>query len=384
MGWIHQFVRKGWSTPLVLIVLALLLVPAARPAEARGASTREVTVMTRNLYLGASLDGVLAAEDFLELAVAVADVWDTVQETDFEERAGALADEIVDARVDLVALQEAAIWRTQFPSDPTTAATDVVYDFVEILIDALYERGAYYEVVVSQDRLDAELPSITGGDIRFTDRDVILARKTRRHGHLTVLATDAAHFDPDHLLSVPVGGPGGPVVTILRGWVSADVRVRGKKFRIVNTHLEDPTFSPPVALLQAATALELLAGPLDTDMPVICLGDFNADAFGGSETYDILLDGGLEDVWTDLFDPGLTWGQAPDLLNEESTLTERLDLILFRGPFRVGDVDVVGEDPDDRTKSGLWPSDHAGVVATLELRPHRHSRRHARHGRRRR
>ena len=68
---------------------------------------------------------------------------------------------------------------------------------------------------------------------------------------------------------------------------------------------------------------------------------------------------------------GISWGGS-------------LDLILFRGPFKVDDVDVVGEDPDDRTESGLWPSDHAGVVATLELRPHRHSRRPARHGRRRR
>jgi hypothetical protein len=29
--------------------------------------------------------------------------------------------------------------------------------------------------------------------------------------------------------------------------------------------------------------------------------------------------------------------------------------------------DVVGADPADRTPSGLWPSDHAGVVAELRL-----------------
>ena len=33
-------------------------------------------------------------------------------------------------------------------------------------------------------------------------------------------------------------------------------------------------------------------------------------------------------------------------------------------------VDVVGEEPADRTASGLWPSDHAGVIATLTLPKH--------------
>jgi hypothetical protein len=28
---------------------------------------------------------------------------------------------------------------------------------------------------------------------------------------------------------------------------------------------------------------------------------------------------------------------------------------------------LVGNDPDDRTPSGLWPSDHAGVVARLRF-----------------
>jgi endonuclease/exonuclease/phosphatase family metal-dependent hydrolase len=351
---------QAWPRRAFLLLALLVAVPGAQPAVAHGSRARTVTVMTRNLYLGAPLDGVLLAGDFVGLAFAVADVWDTVQDTDFEERAEAVAHEIICARADLVGLQEAAIWRTEYPASPAPA-TEVAYDFVEILLDELAERGAHYEVVVSQDNLDAELPSITGEDIRFTDRDVILARKTRRGGRLKVLSTDAAHFD--NLLALPVGGPGGPVVTILRGWVAADVKLRGKKFRFLNTHLEDG-----FALIQEATAYELLAGPLATDLPVICLGDFNSDAYGvGTESYEILLAGGLQDAWADECDAGLTWGQAPDLSNTESTLTERLDLILYDGPFRVKDVYVVGDDEDDRTGSGLWPSDHAGVVATFRL-----------------
>jgi hypothetical protein len=32
------------------------------------------------------------------------------------------------------------------------------------------------------------------------------------------------------------------------------------------------------------------------------------------------------------------------------------------------DIRRVGDQPGDRTPSGLWPSDHAGVIATLKIR----------------
>jgi hypothetical protein len=57
------------------------------------------------------------------------------------QRAEALADEIVRASPDLVGLQEAALFRTQIPADgPATPATNVSYDFIQILIDALEDR----------------------------------------------------------------------------------------------------------------------------------------------------------------------------------------------------------------------------------------------------
>ena len=33
-------------------------------------------------------------------------------------------------------------------------------------------------------------------------------------------------------------------------------------------------------------------------------------------------------------------------------------------------AEVIGEELGDRTAAGLWPSDHAGVVATLRLATH--------------
>jgi hypothetical protein len=58
---------------------------------------------------------------------------------------------------------------------------------------------------------------------------------------------------------------------------------------------------------------------------------------------------------------------VPGLDNAASLLDVRVDLVLVRGGLGIGSAVRVGEDPDDRTPSGLWPSDHAGVVAGLTL-----------------
>ncbi len=75
--------------------------------------------------------------------------------------------------------------------------------------------------------------------------------------------------------------------------------------------------------------------------------------------------GGFVDVWTG--SGGLTCCHAVDLHYPGSTLTKRMDLVLTKGGFNPVAVDVVGEESADRTASGLWPSDHAGVVATLQI-----------------
>jgi len=46
---------------------------------------------------------------------------------------------------------------------------------------------------------------------------------------------------------------------------------------------------------------------------------------------------------------------------------QRIDLVLYRGDLAAREMDRVGEEPADQTPSGLWPSDHAGVAATLAL-----------------
>ncbi len=103
--------------------------------------------MSRNIYLGADIFPVLEAAqnpDPSAIPMAVTGVFQTVQNTNFPERAQALADEIHRYRPDVIGLQEVSTWRTQIPGDfligNPTQATDVAYDFLEILQAALSER----------------------------------------------------------------------------------------------------------------------------------------------------------------------------------------------------------------------------------------------------
>jgi len=86
------------------------------------------------------------------------------------------------------------------------------------------------------------------------------------------------------------------------------VQIRGKNYKFVTTHLE--TFSPYIQNLQTE---ELLAGPLNSNLPVILAGDLNSDAYQpnlniGPAIVDLEA-AGFQDVWFTLHpqDPGLTW-----------------------------------------------------------------------------
>jgi endonuclease/exonuclease/phosphatase family metal-dependent hydrolase len=347
----------------VLLVLAaaaaLLAVPAARAEQEHPfAGDRQVTVMTQNLYLGTDLNPIFGAPNLPALFAAVGAGWAQVQANDFPARAEAIADEISAAQPDLVGLQEAELYRTDFPPDgPATPAETVAYDFIQLLVNALAERGLSYEAVDVFSGTDVELPAGFPPtlDIRFTDRMTILARTDERTADLKLSDPQFGTYPTALTIQTAAGQ-----ITAPRGWVSVDVKIRGKSFRLITTHLE--AFSPLVRNPQAA---ELLAGPANTELPVVALGDFNSGPGGDLGAYGILLAGGFSDAWAG--GDGLTCCHAADLHNPNPTLTKRIDLVLTRGGFETVSVEVVGEHPADRTPSGLWPSDHAGVVATLRL-----------------
>ncbi|HXV58117.1 MAG TPA: endonuclease/exonuclease/phosphatase family protein [Gaiellaceae bacterium] len=345
---------------LLAAALAALLVAALWPAGA-SAHGRQVTVMTRNLFVGTDLAPVLQAQTLPQLLSATTTAFLEVQATRFPERARALAGEIAETRPDVVGLQEAMVISTDAPADgPATPAEVVLHDYLTLLLAELEARGLRYVPRAIVVNADSELPTALGFDVRATDRDVILVRADRRP-RLHVTGSQAGSYAAQVVFPTLLGPVAFP-----RGWTAVDLKLRGERFRVVNTHLE--AFSAPVQVAQAG---ELLAGPAATARPTVLLGDFNSRADGtGTPTYGILRAAGFADAWSDVHpgDPGLTCCWETHLLSPVPPFDERIDLVLSRGGFDALEAEIVGEDPvADRTPSGLLHSDHAGVVARLRL-----------------
>jgi len=316
-----------------------------------------ITVMSRNMYVGANVDVVIGG-DPSQIPFLVAQAFQELLSTNYPLRAELLADEIARTRPHVVGLQEVSLVRIQNPGDflvgNPVRATTVVIDFLPVLLDALEARGLDYRVARSVENTDVELPMVTSAtptfaDVRLTDYDAILVR-----GDVRTANAVAANYAVD----MPV--PNTPIV-VKRGYVAVDATVGGLTYRVVNTHLESAF--ELVRLGQAAELVQYLAGET---RPIIALGDFNSDAETGGQTYQFLAGSGYTDAWLSRDGgptQGLTCCQASDLSNTTSILDERLDLVLSRN--MAGDpvfADVIGDDPSERS-GGLWPSDHAGVVA---------------------
>ena len=355
----------GGHASITLLLGIILTAPLmAFLGDSPAAPTAKITVMTRNLYVGASFRILLGASTPDDIRDRVAQVYARILSSKFASRAEAIANEIAEARPDVVGLQEAILLLVKPPGEPSIANQPeppaVAIDYLQILLDALQRRRAGYAIAAIVNNTDLTESTRNGERIRLIDRDVILVRTDLPPGEMRVLNTQAKNFDTKATLELM-----GNEVTLLRSWCSVDLMVRGKLVRVVNTHLEEEFFD----LVQTFQADELLAGPFRTDLPVIVLGDFNAS--DGSDTYRYFLKSGVKDTWVLAHpgDPGFSCCQGEDLLNSTSQLKERIDFILYRGSqINVDEIKLVGSHPSDRTPSGHWPSDHAGVVAKLSIK----------------
>jgi hypothetical protein len=376
---------------LFCVALIAVIVVRAEPSD----DQRAVTVMTRNLYVGGDITRPLrAAQDrtgrdaILALGHANHELRRIVDHTSFAVRSELLADEIAAARPDLLGLQEVALWR-HGPMQPDKLgqlnATEVDYDFLSMLTAALDERGAPYDVVHAQQGSDVEAPAFIGNpfagtatagrDIRLTVRDVILVR---RNSGLRITESGGGQYR--HRLEVTIAGT---VFSFIRGYALADFAIGSKRLRFATTHLESQ--SGDVAAGQAQELVQGLTGRTPLTTIVAC--DCNSDPRGGpggrgeaaapSTTYRLLTQGDdLEDLW--LQQPasagrGFTAGLS-ELVNDPTAdgFSRRLDLMLARSAessgLYVSHGQVTGDELTDRdSRTGLWPSDHAGVVLHLGL-----------------
>jgi hypothetical protein len=84
-----------------------------------------------------------------------------------------------------------------------------------------------------------------------------------------------------------------------------------------------------------------------------------------------MAEGGFKDLWARFKRrPGYTCCQSGDLLNFESELYKRIDLIYVKDSddikFLPSPMQVTGNRQRDKTDSGRWPSDHASVAAKIK------------------
>ena len=79
---------------------------------------------------------------------------------------------------------------------------------------------------------------------------------------------------------------------------------------------------------------------------------------------------GYKDAWLEkrwgAWQDGDTFGHDADLLNPVANFYERIDFVFYRNfEPRIPVVVILGDEQFNRTESGLWPSDHAGVAALI-------------------
>lgn len=307
----------------------------------------KVSYLTWNIYQGFDVAPLFVAPPEL-IPEAVTQILRQFLATNFPVRAKAIAKAIASEKPDLIGLQEAVKLELIIPTFRT-----VTYDFIDILLEALEERGLKYEVAALNNNVQAELPDSNGNLVRFLERDAILIRKGCK---FDVIGRQEANFLTN--LTVPLAGQ---PFTIIRGWSSIDVKIDGKVFRMINTRLD-----PSVEFIRNAQAMEIIQGPANTSLPVVITGDLNS--IPNSSTYNLFINAGFQDVWARVNGgQGFTAVQSPDLLNAVSLLNRRIDYILFKNGWEPNDAEIVGELQKDRTKTGLWPSDHAGLSASLFL-----------------
>jgi endonuclease/exonuclease/phosphatase family metal-dependent hydrolase len=318
---------------LLVAVGAIGIAPAAASAK-----KQDLKVMTRNVYLGADIIPLATARTEAEFEQAAAQRYNTVLANRFPARAKALAAEIKKAKPDLVGVQEATTWRRGadgVKDGPATPATQVVYDSAKELLKALKKAHAPYKLAVERPWFDFEAPTALGYDVRITQNDAILVRK-------------------------------GSKVKITKKF-KVDGKLAKRRFRFVSTHLE--AYSADIADKQMGELLKT-TGPLGSKKrQTILVGDFNSAPTGNANdrgttrdasAYYTAIDAGFRNP----LPKRSTCCFAEDLHSTADRLETWIDHVLVRPKIKAVKSGIVGT----RQVGGLYPSDHAGIFATLRLK----------------
>ena len=388
-------------------------------------ATGEIDVMTQNQYLGADLGPVLAAaiSDPSNMNAAVVDSLSKIAESRPTERVRTLAEQIAQRNPDVVGLQEAykfeCVPDTEhgFPPVMGKGCDDLAIkaaftDHLKDTVEALEELGSKYVVAgrVTNLKVD-EIPFTVNNYsalLSIADRDVILVRADlsaewvnfARVGLCPKPSDQGCNYQaapPPLEVEIPDRDPEKPpikiTIALVRGFLAVDVTIKGRVYRVFNTHLEQRLLAEGLTdtrlfqVRQASELVDIALGTWDGSKKMIIVGDINSDPRDRFlvpppppsphlTPYEMFTFNNLfRDTWTLRYHhrPGLTCCQTEDLGNHRSELYERIDMIFSHTPpLRVLDMELIGEKKRDKTdpppKGGLWPSDHAALAATLQFK----------------
>lgn len=368
----------------------------------------EIDIITQNQYIGGDLNIGTTATDPVAANQAIIDMLTVIAQSRPAERVRALAAEIAQRHPDVVGLQEAFTFICEGPGCEAPAIKEAFVDHLQYTEEAL--RGMYAPPWKVTNLNVGPIPFYVQGYgpaiLRIEDRDAILVRTGLEATKVTFADDICQHSDDGcnyrAAFGVPLPPP-APSIVIKRGFLAIDVTIQGRGYRVFNTHLEQRRVIPTLCetqIYQVLQAYELLNTILNTSQfkTVIVVGDINS-ALGDTIScpgiqpkfplpgmppvippYQIFTSRfgifpGFIDTWTFLphADSGFTCCQDPDLLNRQSKLSERIDMIFsLPAPSQVLDMRLLGNTMGDKTvppgNGGLWPSDHAALAAKLKFK----------------
>jgi len=269
--------RKATRT---LIASLILILGFTSPAQAAQST---VTVMSRNIYLGADVG--IAMNLLPDFKAAAQFMWEQVELTDFNQRSKVLANEIATANPDVVGIQEATKWICQ---KGVFSPKVTVYDFTQMLLVELDHLGYKYGVASAGDNQAINpgfsippiphLTLVTDKDVfpemfgtetvacGFEIADVLLVKSDLGSQVKAVGTTEYK----DAYTIIPT------LMTVYRGFSWADIAVDGTEIRFVTTHLESLWDEGEVPLAKIQTD-QLITDLSTSEIPVIVMGDFNSD-----------------------------------------------------------------------------------------------------------
>ena len=380
------------------LVFSALLLTLTSPVQA---AEPTVTVMSRNIYLGADVG--VAMELIPDFPAAAQFMWEQVKKTDFSKRAPILAAQIRAENPDVIGIQEATTW---YCKKNLFSKKVAVFNFTESLLKEL--AGEY--VIPSKNGISAFNPGYSIAPVPYLTKvndaetfqplfgtdsaacgfeigDALFIKSSLANKVLKVGNTEYV----DTYTIVPT------LMTIYRGYTWADINIAGTPTRFVSTHLESIWDEKKVPNA-AKQATQLINDLSETKMPAIVIGDFNSDprdprpkntANPGLQptvsdqcpansikcnAYKLMRDAGFNDSGPDALKPrNFSWGmnalltgpdpirlKAAQKMGNKYGFTDRLDYIFSKNGVEVVTSKIIGI-------TAPYTTDHAGVVTELKI-----------------